>query len=544
MSKTTYFDLNKPALTDSAAVEQFNENMDTIDTEMHKPPLTVNGSSPDANRNIQISTVSLADNLTTDEQQIIDGTFIARTSGGEASIDSGSAFLSSVRGNMVKTGYYPQSCEISVTNATRPDPDDEGITASVVADTFRDAVDNTTGTYTFTYGTGWTLGGNSVTLSDYGISITGTPYSGDIIVVQFVKETRGTISTADPSEFISTGWNLYNHTTGRARVCRYSDDEGYMISGSYLILEFATTITGQRSQITPVNGYFNVPGDGWLFVTGGNDTDTEIWTVWTDWTDEPNGGTFEAYTESTIDLSGVMVNFPDGLMRVGNVYDEINLNTGIAYARIARLDYDDYIAEVIASGQDYDTDTNYVYVVRKQEAFGNIPAIGVYDATAVSGTYTVNDHGIEYFAGTTVAVVSQNLYGQDLKNKLRRDVVTISPQELNPAQQEQVRQNIGAAAQEIIPSLFVKKKFEVANLSFTAGETKIITRDQFGFTIPTGYKYFCIAGVDAGSKYLAIARFNGEYNNILYLSNPTSSARSSITASISVIFVKDIGIYA
>ena len=118
MSDTTNFGLKKLADTDPYAISQFNDNMDTIDSEMAKPPLTVNGTEPDSTtRDIEIDTVPLADNLTSEEAQINTGTFILRTSGGEASIADGPAWLSDIKGNMVKTGYVAESIQMTVTLA-------------------------------------------------------------------------------------------------------------------------------------------------------------------------------------------------------------------------------------------------------------------------------------------------------------------------------------------------------------------------------------------------------------------------------------------
>ena len=65
---TRFFHLIKPAKTDGVKVSDFNANMDTIDTEMHRPPLTVNGVLPDPEtRNIPLEVVPLADNLSSDE---------------------------------------------------------------------------------------------------------------------------------------------------------------------------------------------------------------------------------------------------------------------------------------------------------------------------------------------------------------------------------------------------------------------------------------------------------------------------------------------
>ena len=61
----------------------------------------------------------------------------------------------------------------------------EGITdAAVAVNAFGTEVDETAGTYVFTYdGTDWKLDSTAVTLSDYGITVTGTAADGDIITV-------------------------------------------------------------------------------------------------------------------------------------------------------------------------------------------------------------------------------------------------------------------------------------------------------------------------------------------------------------------------
>lgn len=421
------FNLQKLETTDGYNISQFNHNVDVIDEEMNKPPLTVNDVSPDEDRNIQIDVVPLADNLTSDEAQLNTGVYIIRSSGGEASISNGSAWLSTIKGGMVKSGAVAESIQLSVVleDPTSSDP----ITASVDRDTFVAEVSNS-GTYTFTYTTAW-----SDTLSDYGISVSGTPVSGDQIVIVYVKSNRGTIATATPNSFVSTGWNLYNHAVGYARVTKYSEEYGFKVDGTYTGLKFAETLDGEQETITPVDGFFTVPADGYVFVYGGNATDTEIWMTWSDWTEEANGGTFEAYSQTAIDLTGVMANFPNGLMRVGTVFDEINLNVSKAYSRIQRLQYtEENLAAVIASGVDYDTDTGYIYAVKTEPATYNI---------SLDGEYTVSDHGEEMFTGTSAPLTASSLYGNDLKNKLRRDVLTISEQALTDAQKSQVHQNIG-----------------------------------------------------------------------------------------------------
>lgn len=455
---TPFFHLFKVQKTDSYDIEHFNANMDTIDTEMHRPPLTVNEIEPDPEtRNIPITTVPLADNLTSDEAQINSGTYIARTSGGEASISNGTAWLSEIRGGMVKSGYVPESI-----TPTYPD----NLEVSIDRDTFVAYVQSSQ-TITLTYTSSW-----SADPALYGITIDGTPVNGDQIVIVYVKENRGTITVATPTSFVSTGWNLYNHAAGYARVVNYSEEYGFMIAGTYTQLTFSPTLTGAQISITPVDGYFTVPSDGFVFVSGGNDTDTEIWMTWSDWTEEANGGVFEAYTQTSIDLSGVMVDFPDGLMRVGTVYDEINLNTGRAYSRVEKLQYSQQnLDDVIASGVAYDTDTNFIYAARIAPITYQIE---------LDGEYTVSDHGMEIFLGTNAPLTASSLYGNDLKNKLRRDVLTISQQTLTEEQKEQVYENLGLDG--IVDDSFIGSGMTYVTISpQTVAQNSSITVSEDGF---------------------------------------------------------------
>ena len=496
---TTFFNLIKPAKTDRLAVSDFNANMDIIDTEMHKPPLTVNEIAPDpTTRNIAINEVPRAGNLSSDIAQLVTGTFVQRASGGGASIDDGYGALVSLRGNMVHTGYVPEVIDMTVTPATRTAP--PAITATLDNATFEAYVE-TAGTYTLTYTTAWsadpTLYGvtvsntpvngdeivivwngtddpemsvnaaerhappaitaildrntfvayvstsGTVTLTYttawsanpalYGITVQNTPISGDVITVDYTKEDRGTITTATPTSFNSTGWNLYDNTAGYAKVVKYSDSYGYKLGGTYTLVEFAATLTGTRAAVTITNGYFTVPSDGYVFITGGDST-TYVYATWSDWTSSYEGD-FNTYTVDTIDLSEIMVQFPYGLLAVGTVRDEINFNTMTAINRVQRLAYTtENIAAVIASGVAYEADRNYIYAVLETPVTASITE---------SPTYTVNDHGIEFFDGTTIGVLTETLYGENLKDKLRTDVLTISQQTLDSTQKAQVQSNLG-----------------------------------------------------------------------------------------------------
>ena len=496
---TSNFNLAKLAKTDGYDISQFNGNMDIIDTEMAKPPLTVNDIQPDAGRNIEITTVPLADNLTSDEVQINTGTYTIRTSGGEASIANGNAWLTEIVGHMVKTGAVAESIIPSITVG------EDHLSIDFDRDTFVAYVSNS-GTITLNYTNAW-----SANPTLYGVTVTGTPVNGDQITIVYVKESRGTITVANPSSFVSTGWNLYNHTTGYARVYDYSDEYGFMIEGTYTSLAFAETLSGTQTQISPVNGYFTVPGNGYVFVTGGNATSTAIWMAWGDWTEEPNGGVFEAYSQTTIDLSEVMALFPYGLMRVGNVYDEINLNIGQAISRIERLAYNDTNLEnVIASGVSYDVDTGYIYAEKSMPTSYTIE---------LDGEYTASDHGTELFIGTSVPVTASSLYGNDLKGKLRRDVVTISQQNLTDPQKAQVIANIGALSQTEFNS-----KNAYSNTSATISDLSNVPlnaqgRIKLGSSVsPIGSDLLCNFSCIGTSQYRVLTITNTYANNTYVIS--------------------------
>lgn len=420
---------------------------------------SVNGEEPDANGDVTLQRVSLAGNLETSFKQQSSGAFLRRTSGGSAAIVDGDAHLLSVMGNRVHTGYVAEVIAMNV----QPANESSNLTATIDKATFRDYVESS-GTITLTYSSSW-----SHDPADYGITVTGAAASGDQIVISYVKEERGTITNAfgnDASvrQFVATGWNLYQVSSGYARVVKYSDEYGYKISGAYSALQFSATIGGTRQTITPNSaGIFSVPSDGYVFVTGGNSTSTAIYPTWADWTGGYPGG-FEAYTQSVIDLTAVVdAYFQDGMFQVGDTRDEISIVNGEAINRIERMTYStEALASVISSGRAYEYDEDFIYVVKATASTHQI---------SLSGTFSVSDHGIEFFEGSNSPVYAVANYSMNLKNKLERDVLTISQQTLSDSQKDQARANIGAAGAA-----------ELAELSQTIGEPVAITAKS-GYTL-------------------------------------------------------------
>ena len=414
---------------------------------------SVNSEVPDENGNVQLTEVPAAQNLTSDSAQAVVGAFTIRTTGGTRSVGSGSAQMQEVRGGMSHTGVVQEQIDWSVNSET--------ITISLDRAEFVQAAEDS-GTYTFTYTGSW-----DEDPEDYGITVTGNPTNGDTITVEYVKEDRGLITPATPTAFRATGWNLFNPSVGYARVAGY--DGAYHVGGAYTALQFSATLNGEKSAITVQNGSFTVPGNGFVWVTGGNATTTYITTEWTDWTSGPNVD-WAAYQETVISLASVMsANFPYGLLAVGAIYDSISIDQGRAISRIERLDWDeDTLAEIIEEGRAYDADENYIYVVRTSPVSTTI---------SLNGQFTANDHGIEIIDGTEVAPVTMILYGQNLKAKLTNDVLTISKQELNDAQKAQARENIGA--QEEILSGEVNGAITWGN-SYATGDNPVGAMYAFG----------------------------------------------------------------
>lgn len=394
---------------------------------------SVNGVRGDSTGNVRITHVETADNLVADDAQQNVAAYVLRTSGGSTPIASGKAWLAQVRGAMTHTGVVAEVLELTVNAATR-EAGQTPITATVNAATFRAAV-NDSCTLTLTYEDGaWDTDPSSL-----GITVTGTPIDEDEIEVEYVKASRGQITPASPATFRSTGWNLYNHSAGYARVVKYSQTYGFRVAGTYTSLSFSETVNGARTAITPINGAFSVPGDGYVWVTGGNATSTAIYMTWSDWT-AGYSGSFAAYSESTISLSTLMSeHFPNGLCAVGGVADVIDLSLQTATIAIERMEYSAAnIAALETAGRAYEADEDYIYAV--------LATPETVTGINISSQYTVNDHGMEYVTGTDAAPVLLTLYGQNLKDKLRTDVVTISQQSLTSSQQSQVRTNIGAVA--------------------------------------------------------------------------------------------------
>lgn len=430
-----------------------------VEEQLNAAVKSVNEIKPDAHGNVQIMRVPMADNFTSDEAQVVSGAFIERTTGGDASISDGTATLGVLYGNSIRSGYTAESKNMEVQLAGRFD-DSIPLSATISWDAYKTAVNYISTNKTFTYTSNWNENPET-----YGITLSGTPVSGDVINVYYIAENRGTIANATPTSFVETNWNLYDFEKGYARVLKYSDEHGFKIGGYYTGVSFATTIEGDKTVITPdSDGFFDVPSDGYVFVAGGNNTDTYVLMTWSDWHDGYTGD-YLTYAESVIDFSELMGNvFPFGMCAIGITMDEINFNDKTAIVRIERVAYtteNRILAE--QSGREFVYDADWIYSVKETPDRVRFN---------IENDLVVYDHGTEFFTGTEVPVLAYELFGQNLKDKLRREVVAVTPQNFSAAQKAQARENIEAAwNSEVIKSINNKVPDANGNITIVEGQS-------------------------------------------------------------------------
>jgi len=497
---------------------------------------TVNGEEADAEGNVQLDVVPYADDLRTEDSVQIDAPFIVRTAGGAASVKTGDAQIRKLKGNSVHTGYVAEILEMDTELM-----EGSQITVALDPDVFRAYV-QTSAVIAMIYSTGWKIGAETVDPADYGITVTGTPTAGDMITVTYVPEERGTITPADPEELYSTGWNLFDYSNGYARVAAYGGL--YKVGGSYSTIRFATDPAGTSSPVVvDENGLFAVEEDGYILITGGNNTNTYIICCWSDWESGPTGA-FEEYDESVIDLSTIMQSLPNGLCSVGAVYDEINFTTKQIIPRVKRITYSEAArAEAEASGLSYDFDEDYIYIEMTAQEIAAATS-----SFSLENQYAVDEHGIEYFTGTNVAVGTEIAYGTSLKDKLRRNVATISQQSLSSAQQKQVRTNIGAAAATDVKTISDKLNglvkhvyYKFALPDIAANGYRNITANEFGISTPSGYKplgYYRFTTGSTNFALTAIIAHNTGANTVMSIKNVTDAVQKNKTAGLGIIYIK------
>lgn len=356
---------------------------------------SVNYIYPDSEGNVFLNQVPYAENLLAPDNIKEDSSFIFRSSGGFKDIQTGKASLDIIYGNC--------TIENDVITAATP-----STFRSIGANQFDKA---------------------SMILSGYTVSSTGavTESSGSYVCyIHAVGDLPNGYVAYDPNNSITRiGWN--------ATIPTISSTGIIVTSGG----EIVTSITND-----PTLSVIEANTDGYIVVACENISELTVHPRWTGTHDN----IVAEYSVSTINIptsdanSNTLPTGSYGFPSVNNVRDEINFSQRLYVQRVGYYPYTSTnLGIVVGLGVPYIYDTNSIFYVLPTPIIYNL-------VNTVSSEYLVSDIGIEEFTGTVVPVLASTVYGQNLKDKLRRDVLTISPQTLTSTEKAQVLSNIGAAS--------------------------------------------------------------------------------------------------
>lgn len=381
-----------------AYVDKINNNDTNYDIQDSKAARSVDGTTS--------SHVEEANQIYTETTQTQTSSFTFRTTAGDVSISTGNATLNYIEGNTVQVGHVDEVLTMSTSFASSQ------TSATLNEGTWRGYV-STDGVYIFIYnGSDWQLNGTNVTLTDYGIAVTGSPENSDTITINYVQLVVGTLATATPAAFVSTGFNQYDSVAGYAHV---KGDNQYRVAGTYTSLGFSTTIGGSTTAVTVTDGRFTPSEDGYIYVNGGSG-DILIALVWSGTMDnEP----FTAYDADTINMPTTDANSNNlpyvsyGLPSVNGVADRISFVDKTYVQRVGHYPYNaENLATVQAMGVDYIYDNSDIFYVLSTPNTYSLE-------DTISGLYIANDYGTEEFTSTSVQVIANITYGNSLVDKLR-----------------------------------------------------------------------------------------------------------------------------
>ena len=197
-------------------------------------------------------------------------------------------------------------------------------------------------------------------------------------------------------------------------------------------------------------------------------------------------------------------------------YRSDTLTSGI----VTNIDFTKFVKNALPSILNYDTiihdkyvftntgvdNTHWSYTYNEQtQIFNFISDWGVTFDTPSSGdvlniyipidsVYYVDDHGTERVIGTDIPVQVELLYGQNLRDKLRTDVLTISEQELYPSQISQIYNNI-KLFDAIYPVGSIYMSVNSTNPSILFGGSWQRIQDRFLLAAGSSYGAGSVGGV-------------------------------------------------
>lgn len=500
-----------------------------LDSQVKSKVNSVNYTLPDRYGNVEINRVSLADNIYSPENKTYTEEYIYRTSGGRSDIQTGVAQLSFLRGFTTVKGRVEENIEGQIISAHQSgDPDFDYPSLVIDPAGWRNStLGGESGAYIFMYnGTNWVYQSRTIELASFGLTVIGTVTLNDIITINYIKGVQGALCTIKPDKFTSTGLNLFDKDTMSMRnytissngtitasvnmyviYCKapFSDFSGYVVydpNNSIIRVGYLDSLPepGKTVDTTDVTldttlSVCIVPESsansnvGYICVACTDPSEICIHPRWSG----SNDTVTEPYEASIVnipteDSNGNELPYIEiGLASVGSIADEINFDLKQYIKRIGYLPYSEAnLEEVKSYGVDYDYDSRIILYV--------LPEVIKYTLSdTISNTYNVNDYGVEYFDYSVVLglyndnkIYASQLYGENLRDKLRRDVLTISSQTLSEADKTQIRDNIGAAsAAEVAAISSDLSNVVVKPSTYTANN--FIALDNFGNVVSTIY---------------------------------------------------------
>lgn len=196
--------------------------------------------------------------------------YLFRTTGGTADVGTGSAVLSSIKGRSIVWNQLVQEGVGSVATIsghkylTRIAGVDAIVTSTGDAILVDDASQDNVFDLTL-------LGLGDLTIAQFRALFT----------LDYYAYNPGAVLPFAGEKLVTTGENLYNPATGKARLPEVSSPVGFKIQGTYTALSFLADGASEAVAITPDgNGQFTTSGAGVLTVTGGDDSSTMVYVYW------------------------------------------------------------------------------------------------------------------------------------------------------------------------------------------------------------------------------------------------------------------------
>ena len=160
----------------------------------------------------------------------------------------------------------------------------------------------------------------------------------DMFPLDYYPYDEGTLLNVNPAGIKTVGFNAYDKATGKAELIGGNQ---YQITGTYTSLSYST-----GEVLTPDStSCFTPTKTGELTVTGGGEN-TCVHLTWSGY----RNGDYEDYWTRTRDIN-IQPYFPDGLKRVGTVYDEISKDKAVKRIGVVDLGSLDWI--YVSSGSSY-----------------------------------------------------------------------------------------------------------------------------------------------------------------------------------------------